>query len=150
MTTIEMIKVYINQFCAQIGIAPESAYNQELQSWNFMKGAHNIELFFTSYETSIQTVRTFIRVFSVIYPLPVEPQKQLDLFRVAMEGNTQYMGVKMGTIADKPFLYAVAERDIDGMDYDEFTTLIGDHAYWTESLSAGLRRKLGEPQTNLN
>lgn len=150
MTTIEMIKVYINQFCAQIGVSPESVYSEEFKSWNFVKGANNIEVFFTSYETSVKTVRTFIRVFSAIYPLPAEPQKQLDLYRVAMEGNTQYMGVKMGVIAGKPFLYAVAERDIDGMDYDEFTTLIGDLAYWTETLSASLRAKIGDPQINLN
>ncbi len=150
MTTIAMINVYINQFCAEIGVTPEAVYSEEFKSWNFVKGPHTIEVFFTSYETSVKTVRTFIRVFSAIYPLPHEPQKQLDLYRVAMEGNTQYMGVKMGTIAGKSFLYAVAERDIEGMDYLEFNTLIGDLAYWTGVLSANLRQKIGEPQTHLN
>ncbi len=150
MTTIEMIKVYINQLCTQIGTSPEAVYSAEFNSWNFSKGAHNIEVFFTSYETSVKTVRTFIRVFSAIYPLPVEPQKQLDLYRIAMEHNTQFMGVKIGTIPAKGFLYVVAERDIEGMDYAEFTTLIGDLGYWAEHLSELLQRKIGQPQTNLN
>ncbi|MBC7775859.1 MAG: hypothetical protein H7246_10535 [Phycisphaerae bacterium] len=59
MTTVEMIKVYINQLCTQIGTTPESVYSPEFNSWNFSKGAQNIEVFFTSYETSVKTVRTF-------------------------------------------------------------------------------------------
>lgn len=150
MTTVEMIKVYINQLCTQIGTSSEAVYSAEFNSWNFAKGAQNIEIFFTSYETSVKTVRTFIRCFSAIYPLPIEPQRQLDLFRIAMENNTQFMGVKMGTIPQKGFLYAVAERDIEGMDYEEFTTLIGDLGYWAERLSENLRSKIGVPQTSLN
>lgn len=150
MTTIEMIKVYINQLCTQIGISPEAVYSAEFNSWNFAKGVQNIEIFFTSYETSVKTVRTFIRCFSPIYVLPQDPQKQLDLYRVAMENNAQFMGVKMGTLPAKGFLYAIAERDIEGMDYLEFTTLIGDLGYWAEHLSGVLRNKIGEPQTSLN
>lgn len=150
MTTVEMIKVYINHLCTQIGVTPESVYSEEFKSWSFSKGASSIEVFFTSYETSSKTIRTFIRCFSAIYPIPPEAQKQLDLYRVAMESNIHYMGVKMGTIPNKAFLYAVAERDIEGMDYDEFVTLISDLGYWAERLSGELRAKLGTPQTNLN
>lgn len=150
MTTVEMIKVYIHQLCTQIGTSPDAVYSAEFNSWNFARGGQNVEIFFTSYETSVKTVRTFIRCFSAIYPLPQEPQKQLDLYRTAMENNTQFMGVKMGTIPAKGFLYAIAERDIEGMDYAEFTTLIGDLGYWAEHLSNLLRNKMGIPQTSLN
>ena len=101
MTTVEMIKVYIHQLCTQIGTSPDAVYSAEFNSWNFARGGQNVEIFFTSYETSVKTVRTFIRCFSAIYPLPQEPQKQLDLYRTAMENNTQFMGVKMGTIPAK-------------------------------------------------
>ncbi|MBL7828409.1 MAG: hypothetical protein JNJ57_17385 [Saprospiraceae bacterium] len=150
MTTIEMVKVYIAQLCTQIGTTPEAVYSQEFNSWNFSKGDINIEVFFTSYETSQKTIRTFMRCFAVVYPMPVEAQKQLDLYRVTMECNSNYMGVKIGVINGKPFIYAIAERDIDGMDYTEFSTLIFDHAYWAERLSNELKTKLGAPQTNLN
>lgn len=150
MTTIEMVKVYINQLCAQIGVSPESVYNEQSNSWNFSKGEYTIEVFFTSYETSIKTVRTFIRVFSAVYPLPVEPQKQLDLYRFTNECNAQYMGIKMGVIQGRPFLFVISERDIDGMDFDEFSTLVNDLAYWVGRLSGELREKIGVPQTNLN
>lgn len=150
MTTIDMIKVYINHLCTQIGVTPESVYNEEYKSWSFSKGSSNIEVFFTSYETASNTIRTFLRCFSAVYPLPPEPQKQLDLYRVAMECNVNYMGVKLGGLLNRGYLYAVAERDIEGMDYDEFVTMVSDLGYWAERLSGELRAKLGVPQTNLN
>ena len=150
MTTTEMVKVYINQLCAQIGVSPESVYSEQYKSWNFSKGEHLIEVFFTSYETSVKTVRTFIRCFSAIYPMPSEAQKQLDLYRVTTEYNAQYMGVKMGVIQGRPFIYAIAERDIDGMDFEEFSIMVSDLAFWAERISGELRSKLGVPLTNLN
>ena len=59
------------------------------------------------------------------------------------------MGVKLGTIPDKAHVYAIAERDIDGMDYDEFKLLISDLGYWADQLDDILRTRFGS-STSLN
>jgi hypothetical protein len=129
MTSPEMIHVYVQQLCKKIGITEESIYNKERKAWYFTKGKISIEVFMTSYETVRKTIRTFLRVFSPIYSVPKEPQKQLELYQGALEANAQYMGVKIATIVEKGFVYAVAERDIEGMDYNEFLTVINDQAH---------------------
>ena len=47
-------------------------------------------------------------------------------------------------------MYAIGERDIYGMNYAEFVTLISDVAYWAEKLGEMLRGALGESSSNLN
>jgi hypothetical protein len=150
MTTTEMVKVYVNQLCAEIGTTADNIYNPQNKAWYFNRGSTTLEVFMTSYETNSQTVRTFIRVFAPIYILPQDPQKQLSLFQGALEANSQYMGVKISTIASKGFMYAVAERDIEGMDYKEFVTLISDLGYWADKLDDFLKERFGAPQTNMN
>lgn len=150
MTTTEMVKVYVNQLCAEIGTAADDIYNPQSKAWYFNRGSSTIEVFMTSYETVNKTVRTFIRCFAAIYPLPADPQKKLDLFQGALEANSQYMGVKISTLANKGFMYAVGERDIEGMDYKEFVTLISDLGYWADKLDDFLKERFGQPQTNMN
>lgn len=150
MTTTEMVKVYIKQLCTEIGTNADDIYDAKTGSWYFTRGSVSLELFMTSYETADKRVRTFVRVFSPIYPIPQDPQDKADLFQGALEANAQYMGVKLSTIASKGYLYAVAERDIDGMDYEEFTLLINDVGYWADQLDDYLKKTFGEPKTNLN
>lgn len=150
MTTTEMVKVYINQLCAEIGTTSEAIYNANDKCWYFTRGSVRIEMFMTSYETVNKQVRTFIRLFSPIYPIPADNQKKLDLYQGALEANAQYMGVKLATIAQKNYMYAVSERDIEGMDYMEFTTMIGDLGYWADKLDDFLKETFGVPQPSLN
>jgi hypothetical protein len=150
MTTTEMVKVYVNQLCSEVGTDPDKIFNAQTKAWYFTKGSASIEVFMTSYETVGKTIRTFIRCFAPIYPLPLDPQKKLDLFQGALEANTQYMGVKISSIADRGFLYAVAERDIEGMDYQEFVTLISDLGFWADQLDDFLKERFGAPVTTLN
>jgi hypothetical protein len=44
------------------------------------------------------------------------------------------MGVKVGALANKGLLCAVTERDIDGMDYNEFINIVKDIGYWADHL----------------
>ena len=44
------------------------------------------------------------------------------------------MGIKLSIIPDKGLLCAIAERDIDGMDYQEFISIISDISYWADHL----------------
>jgi len=143
MTTTEMVKVYVNQLCAEIGCTPESIYSKENNSWFFTRGSASIEVFMSSYETVVKTVRTFVRCFSPIYALPVDNQKKMQLYHEALQNNTNFMGVKLSIMPDKGYMYAVAERDIEGMDYIEFKTLISDLGYWADQLDNALHERFG-------
>lgn len=143
MTTSEMVRVYVNQLCAEIGCTPESIYNKENNSWFFTRGSSSVEVFMTSYETVVKTVRTFVRCFSPVYALPADNQKKVQLYEEALQNNTKYMGVKLSIIPEKGFVYAVAERDIEGMDYTEFKTLISDLGYWADQLDDILLQRFG-------
>ncbi|MDP4263043.1 MAG: hypothetical protein Q8941_10985 [Bacteroidota bacterium] len=150
MTTIEIVKGYINRLCAEAGADPRQIYNHENDAWYFSKGESTLEVFLTSYETAEKVVRTFVRCLSAIYPIPVEPVKRQELYFVALEVNARNMGVKIGTMADNGYMYAIAEREIDGMDYREFVILVNDVGYWADQLSDLFKSRFGEPLSNLN
>jgi len=143
MTTNEMVKVYVNQLCAEIGCTPESIYSKENNSWFFTRGSATVEVFMSSYETVVKTIRTFVRCFSPVYALPADSQKKMQLYQEALQNNTSFMGVKLSIMPDKGFMYAVAERDIEGMDYTEFKTLISDLGYWADQLDNILHERFG-------
>ncbi len=134
MATKEMVQVYINQLCTEIGCTPESIYSKENNCWMFSRGSAFIEVFLSSYETAQNTTRTFVRCFSAIYPLPADDHSKQMLYEEALQNNSRFMGVKLSTLPEKGYMYAVAERDIDGMDYAEFKTLISDLGYWADQL----------------
>jgi hypothetical protein len=150
MTTIEMVKKYINQLCIDAGADPEKIYSATNNAWYFSRGASTLEVFLSSNETSENKTRTFIRCFSTIYPIPVDTIKRMELYYVALEVNARNMGVKIGTMANKGYMYAIGERDIDGMDYAEFVTLVSDVGYWADHLDELFKQQFGGPETNLN
>jgi hypothetical protein len=143
MTTTEMVKVYVNQLCLEIGCTPESIYNASSNSWFFTRGSASVEVFMSSYETAVKTVRTFVRCFSPVCPIPVDTEKKKVLYHEALSNNATFMGVKLAIMPDKGYVYAVAERDIDGMDYIEFKTLISDLGYWSDQLDNILHERFG-------
>ncbi|MEO8403613.1 MAG: YbjN domain-containing protein [Chitinophagaceae bacterium] len=147
MTTSEMVKVYVNQLCAEIGCTPESIYSKENNSWFFTRGSASIEVFMSSYETVVKTVRTFVRCFSPVFAIPADNMKKVQLYEEALRNNTNFMGVKLSIMPEKGYVYAVAERDIDGMDYTEFKTLISDLGYWADQLDNLLQERFGSTVT---
>jgi hypothetical protein len=143
MTTTDMVRVYVQQLCKEISVDEATIYNAQNKAWYFTKGSITIEVFMKSYETVSKTIRTFLRVFAPIHVLPKDPQRLLELYQFALEANSLYMGVKLSTIIEKGFLYAVAERDINGMDYSEFVTVINDLASWADQLDDKVKERFG-------
>ncbi|MEO6721371.1 MAG: hypothetical protein ABIN67_13465 [Ferruginibacter sp.] len=143
MTTNEMVRVYVNQLCTEIGCTPESIYNANSNSWFFTRGSATVEVFLTSYVTAVKTVRTFVRCFAPVFPLPVDAEKKIQLYEEALKHNYDFMGVKLAIIPEKGFMYAAAERDIDGMDYIEFKTLLSDLGFWADQLDTVLAERFG-------
>lgn len=143
MTTTEMVRVYVNQLCAEIGCTSESLYNKESNSWMFTRGSASVEVFMTSYETAFKTIRTFVRCFSPIYAIPADAAKKAQLFQESLENSASMMGVKLGVLPNRGYMYAIAERDIEGMDYAEFKSTISDLGYWADQLDNLLVERFG-------
>jgi hypothetical protein len=141
MVTPEIVKEYINRLCQEIGTTADAVYNAKTGAWYFANGSSRIEVFLTTIEVQ-KKVRTFIRCFAPLYNIPAD-NKKADLFQGALEVNTQYMGIKLGTMADKGLLCAIAERDIEGMDYAEMVTLISDIGFWADQLDDFLKKSFG-------
>ena len=143
MTTAAMVQVYITQLCTEIGCTPESIYNKESNSWFFSRGSASVEVFLSSYETAVKTVRTFIRCFAPVCAIPANEPRKAQLYQEALQNNVGFMGVKLGVMPDKGYMYAIAERDIDGMDYEEFKSVISDLGYWADQMDNSLSQRFG-------
>lgn len=143
MATIQQVKDYINQLCQQIGTSADAIYNGKTGAWYFSMGSSTVEVFLTSYEMPGRGMRTFLRCFAPLHMIPGDNVKKLDFFQGALEVNTQYMGIKLGSIANKGLLCAISERDIEGMGYSEMVTLISDIGYWADQLDDYLKKNFG-------
>jgi hypothetical protein len=142
MSTIEFVKAYIHRLCKDIGTSADAIYNAKTCAWYFSRGSSTIEVFLTNMDDTGETSRTFIRCFAPLYQLPDNVVSQFEVFKKALELNARHMGIKLSIIPEKGLLCAIAERDIDGMDYDEFVTLISDIGYWADYLDNYLKEHL--------
>jgi hypothetical protein len=149
MVTSQMVQVYVNQLCAEIGCTPESIYNKESNSWFFSRGSASVEVFLSSYQTAVQTVRTFVRCFAPVFPIPANDPVKAQLYQEALENNVRFMGVKLAIMPEKGYMYAISERDIEGMDYDEFKLIISDLGFWADQMDDILKERFGNT-TSLN
>lgn len=150
MTTIPMVKAYIDQLCKEIGTSADAIYSKEADSWYFTQGSAKLQLCFVSYNTVNKTVETYIRVFAPVYPIPTSPDKKLALYTDILELNRQFMGVKFCTYASDGQIYIFTERNINGMDYEEFKSAITDAGYWADMADDELAKKYGPANTAMN
>lgn len=130
MSTIEFTRAYIHRLCKEIGTTADAIYNERTSAWYFARGSSTIEVFMT-HDTD-DSERVFIRCFAPICTLPSNPVALFELFRKALELNTRKMGIKLGTLENRGLMCLVAERDIEGMDYQEFVSLISDVGFWAD------------------
>lgn len=140
MATTETIRLYIDRLCREIGTTADAIYNPKTGAWYFSRGSSTIEVFLTAYETENGSVRTFLRCFAPLHVIPPDHISKADFFYAALEANTRYMGIKLGSIASKGLLCAIAERDIENMSYAELVTLIADLGYRADLLDDSLQK----------
>lgn len=144
MATAETVRSYIDRLCREIGTTADAIYNPKTGAWYFSRGSSTIEVFLTSCETEQGAVRTFLRCFAPLHMIPPGHISKLDFFQGALAANTRYMGIKLGTIADKGLLCAIAECDIENMDYSQMVTLITDAGYSADQLDDFLAAQFGK------
>lgn len=141
MSTIEFVKAYIDRLCKEIGTTSQQIYNSKTSAWYFSRGSSTIEVFLTNKEEDDGSSRTFIRCIAPVFSIPNNPVTRHNLFQEALELNTRHMGIKLSSIPDKGLVCAIAERDIDGMDYHEFISLISDISNYADLLDDYLTGK---------
>ena len=134
MVPSDVARAYIYRLCHEIGANADSIYNAKTGAWYFAAKSTTIEVFLTSFQSG-EKERTFIRCFAPLCAIPTDTKRKLDMYQAALELNTQRPGIKLSVTSDKRFLCAVSERDIDGMDYQEFLTIITDISFWADQLS---------------
>ena len=130
----DVARAYIYRLCQEIGVNADSIFNAKTGAWYFAGKSSTIEVFLTSFQNG-EKERTFIRCFAPLCGIPADTKRKLDMYQAVLEINTQRPGIKLSVTSDKKFLCAVSERDIDGMDYQEFLTIITDISFWADHLS---------------
>ncbi len=144
MSYIEFTKAYIHRLCRQIGTTADAIYNESTSSWYFSRGSSTIEVFMTHPDGGEDPERVFLRCLAPICTLPSNPVALFELYRKALEINTRQMGIKLGTLESRGLLCLVAERDIEGMDYQEFVTMISDIGFWADHYDNHLQEHDGK------
>ncbi len=143
MSTIDFTRAYIHRLCREIGTTADAIYNESTCAWYFSMGSSTIEVFMTNMESIEGSDRVFIRCFAPVCAFPKNPIALFELFKKALELNTRHMGIKLGTLSNRDLLCIVAERDIEGMDYQEFVTMISDIGYWADHFDNYLQEHNG-------
>jgi Domain of unknown function (DUF1821). len=144
MSAVAFTKAYIHRLCRDIGTSADAIYNEKTSSWYFASGSSTIEVFLTNMDGVEDTDRVFIRCFAPVCTIPENPVAQFELFRKALEINIRHMGIKLGILSSRGLLCLVAERDIEGMDYQEFVTIIQDIGFWADHFDDKLQAQAKE------
>ncbi|MGZ8558795.1 MAG: hypothetical protein ACXWWC_10695 [Chitinophagaceae bacterium] len=144
MSTIEFTKAYISRLCKNMGTTAEAIYSKKTGAWYFQSNSATIEVYLTNVETEQKTERIFIRCMAPIYKLPADTKKKLAIYESALEINSARVSFKLATLTDKNLLCVVTERDIEGMDYEEFYSLIFDNGFWADQLTDYFEKNFGK------
>ena len=143
MITADLVTVYIHRMCAEIGIQADKIYNPKTGAWYFALGSSTIEVFLTTQKNVQQESQTFIRCMAALCEIPKDLIKQFRLYKLAMAINATYLGYKISADESRGFVCAVAERNIQGMTYEEMTGLITDLGLWADKLDRFLQEETG-------
>ncbi|MET0392241.1 MAG: hypothetical protein ABW019_03830 [Chitinophagaceae bacterium] len=141
MVTTETVKLYIDRLCREIGTTAAAIHNPKTGAWYFSIGHSTIEVFLTSVGTDEGTLRTFLRCFAPLRVVPPDNLNKTDFFYGALEANTRYTGIKLGVIAGRGLLCAIAECDIASMSYADMVMLITDTGHSAGQLDDFLQQR---------
>lgn len=134
MVTADTVNGYMHRLCNELGVETEKVYNSGTGAWYFSLGDSTIEVFLTTQNNLQHHPQTFIRCMAPLCEIPRDIMKQFRLYQTALAINATYLGYKISAEEDRGLVCAIAERNIEGMDYDEMTTLINDLGHWADKL----------------
>lgn len=73
--------------------------------------------------------------------MKVPAKEEFTFYRHLLELNYSKLGLKLATRPKSEFVYAVSERDIRGMDFNELDTCIKDLEWWADKLDDELQEQ---------
>ncbi|PZR21068.1 MAG: hypothetical protein DI535_28970 [Citrobacter freundii] len=142
MSSVDLVKGYIRQLCADLGVDANSIYNEKTGAWYFVQGSSTIEVFLTAQKNPQQEQQVFIRCMAPLCAIPRDFPKQFLLYKTALAINATYLGYKLSADETRGIVCAISERNIEGMDYAEMITLISDLGFWADKLDAFLKKEI--------
>ena len=140
MVPSDVAKAYIYRLCQQLGVNADTIFHAKTGAWYFAGKSSTIEVFLTTFQSG-EKERTFIRCFAPLCAIPGDTKRKLEMYQAVLEINTQRPGIKLSVTSDRRFICAVSERDIDGMDYQEFLTIVTDISFWADQLSDFFKKR---------
>lgn len=129
------VEKMILEYVESVGLTKKGTYNAEADSWNWKRGSASIEVFIADGKNN----REYLCIYSPLMKVPAKDE--LNFYRHLLELNYTKLGLKLATRPNSEFVYAVSERDIKGMDYDELSVCIKDLEWWADKLDDELQER---------
>ncbi len=140
---VERVEGMIKQYLQQIKVNPDECYNQQNNAWYWFRGTAKIEIFVSESRVSDIDIRYYLRIYSAVFKVP--QNNQSAFYRRLLDLNDTSLGMKFSTFND--FVYATTERNIDGMDYKEMTSLIYNLELWADIYDDQLKKEFPDSGT---
>ena len=135
MSQKSQVEKMIQEYVESVGLTKEGTYNSETDSWNWKRGAASIEVFIADGGNK----REYLCIYSPLMKVPAK--EEFTFYRHLLELNYSKLGLKLATRPKSEFVYAVSERDIRGMDFNELDTCIKDLEWWADKLDDELQEQ---------
>jgi hypothetical protein len=136
---IAKAKKMVDEFCKTKGVDPATIYNAEKQLWSLQRGSAPVQVMLLSIPVGEKEIREYLQVAAPIIKVP--KGKELDFYRKLLELNDVKLGVKLSIQSGTDQVWALAERDLIGMDYAEMETCLEDLGYWADLFDDMLREE---------
>ncbi|MBU6340166.1 MAG: hypothetical protein KGS48_01620 [Bacteroidetes bacterium] len=134
LKVVEMVHCYAES----VGLSRDSVYNKETKAWLWRKGSAQIEVLIQRLSFENGSRRDFLRIFSPIMDVP-STTNLIGFYRRLLELNDIKLGIKFSMVPNSPKVWASYERDTQGIDFQELTTVISDFEYWADKLDDELK-----------
>lgn len=135
MSYKSQVEKMIQEYVESVGLTKEGTYNTDTDSWNWKRGSASIEVFIADGGNK----REYLCIYSPLMKVPAK--EEFNFYRHLLELNYSKLGLKLATRPSSEFVYAVSERDIRGMDYNELDTCIKDLEWWADKLDDELQER---------
>lgn len=139
---LNKVKEMLNDFVTSLEIDVKDVYDPERNIWYLKRGSAPVQIMLLSIPVGNGEIREFLQVASPIMKVPKE--KELAFYRRLLELNDIKLGVKFSVQKDSDQVWALYERDLIGIGYEELKTCIEDLGYWADTLDDELIQEFGK------
>lgn len=132
----------INDFVNSLGININDVYDPAKNIWYLKRGSAPVQIMLLSIPVGGGIIREFLQIASPLMRVP--KGKELAFYRKLLEFNDVKLGVKFSVQKDSDQVWALYERDLIGIGYEELKTCIEDLGYWADTLDDELIAEFGQ------